>query len=352
MSHSDFNFVRTCFESGFPNICYFAYFNLLLGFACLCLNTFAFIRMTNFYRKINFENMIMLLSLIQITIFLIHMFLIIRIILYVFTFLQTVVICLINIKFTKTSKGMVEIKFEWINILILVINAIYLIGLIVIYYLEILSEKNRYPYYAYYLIELCASIILTIYCCKFLNIIKKKLYHSKEKTEGTGGTLEQESETKTSSKHEHIKNNIYLFRYDYQDNSELFYSFKKKQLTFLYLSNIICTVVECATEVGLLICIESSLNIIQLITYIHFLVTLFHNIIIFFAFFWIVRNNFNINKQVVDNTNSINEEGLIDDNFIEQEVKKIETQNIGPDGDKNNDDKVNKKTTYLTDDFE
>ena len=352
MSHSDFDFVGTCFDSGFPSICYFGYFNLLLGFACLSLNAYAFIRMTNFYRKINFENMIMLLSLIQIIIFLIHMFLIIRIILYVFTFLQTVVICLINIKFTKTSKGMVEIKCEWINILILVINTIYLIGLIVIYYLDFLSETIRHPYFAYYLIELCASIILTIYCCKFLNIIIKKLYHAKQKTDGLGETLEHESETKSSSKPEHIKNNIYLFRYDYQDNSEVFYSFKKKQLTFLYLSNIICTVFECATEIGLLICLHSSLNIIQLITYIHFLVTLFHNIIIFFAFFFIVRNNFNLNKQLPDNSNSINEEGLIDDNFIEEEVKKIETQNVGPDDDKNHDDKVIKKTTYLTDDFE
>lgn len=271
---------------------------------------------------------------------------------YIFTFLQTVILCMINIKFTKTSKGMVKIKFEGINIIILIINTIYLIGLFILYFLDLLEYTNRYPYYAYYLVELSASIVLTIYSCKFLNIIKNKLYNNKEKTPSFSESIDIEAQTKTSSKLEHIKNSIYLFRYDYQDNSQLFYSFKKKQLTFLYLSNIICTVVECATEVALLICIESSLNVIQLITYIHFLVTLFHNIIIFFAFFWIVRNNFNINKQVLDHTNSINEEGLIDDNFIEQEVKKIETQNIGPDGDKNNDDKLNKKTTYLTDDFE
>ena len=289
----------------------------------------------DFYRKISLENLIMLLSLIEVIILLIHMFLIIRIIMYIFTFLQTVILCMINIKFTKISKGIVQIKFEMINIIILIINTIYLIGLFILY-----------------LVELSASIVLTIYSCKFLNIIKNKLYNNKEKTPSFSESIDIEAQTRTSSKLEHIKNSIYLFRYDYQDNSQLFYSFKKKQLTFLYLSNIICTIFECSLDVALVICIGSSLDIIQLITYFNFLVTLFHNIIIFFAFFWIVRNNFNLNMQILNNTETINEGGLIDDNFIENEVKKIETQRIISKPDENDDNKLNKKTTYVTDDFE
>lgn len=352
MSKKDFDFLDTCFNSGFPNICYFGYFNLLLGFVFLCFNAYGFAKMTNFYRNISFENLIMLLSLIEVIILLIHMFLIIRIIMYIFTFLQTVILCMINIKFTKISKGIVQIKFEMINIIILIINTIYLIGLFILYFLDLLEYTNRYPYYAYYLVELSASIVLTIYSCKFLNIIKNKLYNNKEKTPSFSESIDIEAQTRTSSKLEHIKNSIYLFRYDYQDNSQLFYSFKKKQLTFLYLSNIICTIFECSLDVALVICIGSSLDIIQLITYFNFLVTLFHNIIIFFAFFWIVRNNFNLNMQILNNTETINEGGLIDDNFIENEVKKIETQRIISKPDENDDNKLNKKTTYVTDDFE
>ena len=56
--------------------------------------------------------------------------------------------------------------------------------------------------------------------------------------------------------------------------------------------------------------------------------------------------------QILNNTETINEGGLIDDNFIENEVKKIETQRIISKPDENDDNKLNKKTTYVTDDFE
>ena len=76
--------------------------------------------------------------------------------------------------------------------MIIIINIIYLVSLIVLYALSLDNYISRY----YYIIELISSIMLTIYGCKFLNLIKKKFINDKK----------LQTNNKTSSENTEIKN--------------------------------------------------------------------------------------------------------------------------------------------------
>ena len=127
--------------------------------------------MTKFYGQICFENMIILLSTIQLFIVLIEMIIFDTILIYIFIFLQILLIFLINNKFIQISKGIMKLKYyDVINKIIFGINICYFVALIVLYFIK---KDVQYTIYIYYFIELISAIALTLYCCKFLNIIKK-----------------------------------------------------------------------------------------------------------------------------------------------------------------------------------
>ena len=342
MSIKDFSLVKTCFKSNLSNICYFGYFDFFLGSVFLVLNCYGFIKMTKFYKNIKFENMLILLTLIQLIIFLISMFFVIGLLLYLFIFLQIIIICLINNKFTNMSKGFVKLKFVWLNKVIMIFNILYLLTLIVLYALKL---DNDIIFCCYYILELIDAIILAVYCCKFLNIIKKKLYDKNRKSESnpsSGGERKSNVVKNTTD-------NIILFNFNSEEGDELFYIFKKRQLTLLYLANIICTILESGCIVGLMF-IDSN-DFILIIVFSYFFITVFDNIISFLCFFWIIRNQYNKSLNLNEiYSDTIDEEGLIDDRFIEEEVINIEKQKKIKEGDKN----LGRKTggSDFIDDFE
>ena len=298
MSENNFNFIDSCFQSKLESICFFGFFDLLLGIAFLFFNLFAFIKMTNFFHKIKFENMLILLSLVQLILFLISMIILIRILLYLFIFMQIVIITLLNYKFIKLSNGISIIKYPWINKVIIIVNIVFLLALIILY---AFSLDHNYILCIYYSIELVASIILTFYCSKYLDLIKKR------------------TEEKRQSK---IRTTTLFLNLTINEEDELFYTHKKKQLIILYLSNITCTLLESCCQIC--ITIIKSFNTKNLVIYIYCLISLFHNIIIFFIFYWMIRQQYNSTL----NTNHLNiddldENGLIDDKFIQEEEMKI-----------------------------
>ena len=308
MAIDNYNFLETCLNSSLPNICYYGFFNLLLGVVFAIFNCYGFIKMTRFFHKIKFENMLLLLSLIQLILFLIAMVLVYSIFFYLFIFIQIGIILLINKKFVNLSKGFLDIKLPWLNSMIIIINIIYLVSLIVLYALSLDNYISRY----YYIIELISSIMLTIYGCKFLNLIKKKFINDKK----------LQTNNKTSSENTEIKN---LDNFISTSGNELFYIIKKKQLTILCLSNIIFTIIEFSIELSFIFIESSEIN--HILIYVYFSISLLHSIIIFFSFYWIIREQYNksVNLSDIDSDNDDN--NLIDENYIEEEIINIENQN-------------------------
>ena len=308
MAIDNYNFLKTCLNSSLPNICYYGFFNLLLGVVFAIFNCYGFIKMTRFFHKIKFENMLLLLSLIQLILFLIAMVLVYSIFFYLFIFIQIGIILLINKKFVNLSKGFLDIKLPWLNSMIIIINIIYLVSLIVLYALSLDNYISRY----YYIIELISSIMLTIYGCKFLNLIKKKFINDKK----------FQTNTKTSSESTEIKN---LDNFISTSGNELFYIIKKKQLTILCLSNIIFTIIEFSIEISFIFIESSEIN--HILIYVYFSISLLHSIIIFFSFYWIIREQYNKSLNLSDIDSDNDDNNLIDENYIEEEIINIENQN-------------------------
>ena len=66
----------------------------------------------------------------------------------------------------------------------------------------------------------------------------------------------------------------------------------------MYLTNIICTILECGCQVCLIIIESSGFN--QLLIYGYFFISLWHNIIIFLSFYWIIRGQYNKSINLLD----------------------------------------------------
>ena len=85
----------------------------------------------------------------------------------------------------------------------------------------------------------------------------------------------------------------------------------------------------------------------------YFLVSLFHNIIIFFSFYFIIREQFkSINLNVLYNDSEDPDgDGLIDDDFIEEQVKNMQEEKKLTEQTKKREDRDG-RISYSTEDFE
>ena len=66
-------FLNKCIVSDFEKSCYEGYAILFIGFIIIIFNIIAFIKMTKYYGKMNFENTVLLLSFVQSTTLFIQM---------------------------------------------------------------------------------------------------------------------------------------------------------------------------------------------------------------------------------------------------------------------------------------
>ena len=60
--------VKECFID-YYNTCLFLFYNFFLGVVSLVLNAYALFKMTKYYRKLNFDNIIVLLSFLDLIFF-------------------------------------------------------------------------------------------------------------------------------------------------------------------------------------------------------------------------------------------------------------------------------------------
>ena len=79
-------FLSKCFLINCDKSCYLGYVFFFIGIIIMILNLFAFLKMTRYYGKMNFENTILFLSFIQSVVLLIQMISSFNILICVFFF--------------------------------------------------------------------------------------------------------------------------------------------------------------------------------------------------------------------------------------------------------------------------
>ena len=311
-------FYDKCFVSDFEKICYFGDFFLVFGICLFIFNISAFIKMTKYYGKMNFENTILLLSSIQSIAILIKMFFSSNYFICIFLFIQILSICLLNYKFRRISKGYVVVKYEYATKFILAINAIYVVIYNALYILK--SSLNLfYLNIFYYLLELCSSFLLAYHCGIFLGFINNnKLDKNKEEKNKEEKNKEEKSEEKKNNGEDFLGINMI--------GDGLFYLIKKKQLSLLYLANIICSFLEFIFDI-ILYSLDSDKSSFYLINYFYDFLFFIHNSIIFISFYWIVRMQYSSKPEKYFKKKEENTEKLIDEEFIEGEANSIEVEN-------------------------
>jgi hypothetical protein len=280
----EFNLYEECIKS-FQTTCAYSYATLGFGIIILILNIFAFIKMTIFYHKMNFENTLLLFSSIQSLVLIFQMVINSKLsILCVFIALQILLMFLINYKFHKISLGHIDLISNQINHMIFILNILYFIGYCIIYFI-FHNNSNFSEFYInvfYYILEICTSIFLAYHCCKFSRWINKN------KSNDVGNVL--------------------------------FYSIKKKQFSFLPITNIIFSSLEFIIDIAVFLSdkftdlkIKSNIYINYIILFIFFL----HNSVIFITFYWLVRVQYSSKIKTIDkNTSHKDIVKIIDNDFI------------------------------------
>jgi hypothetical protein len=319
-------FLNKCIVSDFEKSCYEGYAILFIGFIIIIFNIIAFIKMTKYYGKMNFENTVLLLSFVQSTTLFIQMISSCFFFICVFFFIQILTMCLINNKFRKISRGYVTIKYNVVTKLIIVINALYFVAYVALFILDKLDLF--YLNILYYALEIITSFFLAYHCCVFLGLIKQDKHDKQE---------EGEKEEK-NNKENFLGINLI--------GDGLFYLIKKRQLSCLYLINIICSFLEFILDTTIYATKNSSY--FYYIYYSFYFICFFHNFNIFISFYWIIREQYNPNKERFSKLNEEKNERIIDEKFIEDEANNIEGENRRITIYLNDDKKVNRKLSSIS----
>ena len=334
------SFYSKCFISNFEHICYFGYLVLLFGLLLLIFNISAFIKMTKYYGKMNFENTILLLSSIQSIMILIQMIITRNYFICFFLFIQILSIYLINNKFKKISVGFITIKYVFINKIILLTNAVYLI----IYNISNISKTSLNNFYLnifYYLLEIFSSFYLAYHCRIFLGYIKQsKLL--KGNPNNNNDTINKNPIKKKKSDQLLTLNAV---------GDGLFYLIKKKQLSLLYLANIICSILEFIFDI-IIFFMNKEKTAFNIMNYIYDFIFLIHNSIIFICFYWIIKEQYSSKPEKYLNNNEESSDALIDEKYIEEEQSIIEEENKRINKYLNDDKKFIRKATSDSNDSE
>ena len=279
---------------------YFGFAVLFLGILIFIFNFSAFVKMTNYLGKMNFENTIILLSSIQSVVLIEQMIFLRYDLINVFLFLQINSLCLINHKFQKISEGYVVIKYKFFNIIIFVLNILFFITSIIKFIWDII--KLFYFELTYIILEMFTSFFLTYYCLAYLRLIKIRLKEDKEQK-----NIKEKDD----------------FPGTYMVGNELFYKIRQKQYSSLYLANILFSFLEFIFDILLKIKYNNNEKSLNYIDFFSFFTLFIHNSTNFMSFFWIIRKqySFKIPEKIIKN------EELIDEKYIEDEAIHIEEEN-------------------------
>ena len=228
----DNNIFEVCAKNSFPNInCIFGLVEFISSFALLILTIIGLVKMIKYYDSFNFEMSLVLISIFQIL--LMDMIIIAPhdFLFELFFVTQLLVISLIIRKFLQI------IKYEKIreNVIFIIINVIssaifvfFMLSLFNVFLTDIYIYIRLFSRFFYLLITanlafLCRTLI-------------KKLDKYEKKNETFDLYLRKNTMRTSGAKSEHFIFSVY--------SQELFFLIRKKQVTPLYIVNLICSFIQ------------------------------------------------------------------------------------------------------------
>ena len=341
------NFIDRCSKYSLSDeSCIMGIIIFVISFIPLFFNVYAFAKMTIFYKKLNFENSIILIAAIEIFILEFTLTTSFDIFLQFFFFLQVFSISWLIKKFSNLIKDIKSIFKK--NILFISINIINLVIFIVYVICMIRAEKNIYILNLIYKIFYFISTCLLGYICIFMNrlILKHKLEYLENynnlfepyllimdnndlidfESLNSDGTKENSNNINSSNKNDNINEN----QKEYIKKGEVFYHIKKRQNKCLFIINSLCSFLELIFTIIRYFSINEDflediykivpLTLLSEILFYFFILICFINVsAIFFSFYYYIRRQYSRNPKVYKKRLS---KKLFDDAFIEEQKQK------------------------------
>ena len=196
-------------------------------------------------------------------------------------------------------------------------------------YIRILVRFNLFKFILLF-IRNSHILFLAYHCCVFLSLIKQDKSNENKNT-----TLDVQQ-----NKQNFLGINLI--------GDGLFYLIKKKQLSLLYLGNIICSFIEFILD----ICMNLKSDYLYYFYFIFFFICFIHNSNIFISFYFIIREQYSSKKEKYSYNNDIHNENIIDDKFIEEEATHIEGENKRISFYLNEDKKDNRKLSNESNEYD
>ena len=341
------NFIDRCSKYSLSDeSCIMGIIIFVISFIPLFFNVYAFAKMTIFYKKLNFENSIILIAAIEIFILEFTLTTSFDIFLQFFFFLQIFSISWLIKKFSNLIKDIKSIFKK--NILFISINIINLVIFIVYVICMIRVEKTIYILNLIYKIFYFISTCLLGYICIFMNrlILKHKLEYLENynnlfepyllimdnndlidfESLNSDGTKENSNNINSSNKNDNINEN----QKEYIKKGEVFYHIKKRQNKCLFIINSLCSFLELIFTIIRYFSINEDflediykivpLTLLSEILFYFFVLICFINVsAIFFSFYYYIRRQYSRNPKVYKKRLS---KKLFDDAFIEEQKQK------------------------------
>ncbi len=332
----DDNIFEICIKNNFSNInCIFGSIEFISSFVILALTILGLIKMIKYYDKFNFEMCLLLFSIFQIL--LMDMIIITPhdFLFELFFVTQLFLVSLIIWKFLKIIKSN-KLRENIIIFLINIINILIFIFFVLSLFELFLADIYLYIRFTSRIFYFLTTVNLAILCRALIKKLDK--YETKNET---FDLFLRKYNTKNSVKSEHFVFSFY--------SQELFFMVRKKQITPLYIVNLLCSFIQMIfifLKSFILTDIFSKKDnkIVSTdegyIIYYIYLLSYFLNIMInFICFYWMIREQYNQSDIEI---NKKKDNKILDEDFIIRESiqsSKEVTKNIFTE---KNDDKNRK----------
>lgn len=307
------NLFKVCSDNNFSNLnCILGSSEFILSFVILFFTIIGLKDMIKYYDKFNFEISLLLFNVFQIILIDIIIITPHDFLYELFFLIQPFIISLIIRKFIKIVKNNIlreNLIFIVVNIINIIIFTLYILSLLEIF----LSNIYLYIRFSSRIFYFLLTVNLAILCRSLINKIEK----CKINSESYDLLLKKSITENECKKSEHFVVSFY--------SNELFYMIRKKQITPLYILNLICSSIQLLFILFKNFILTDYFTKIEYklistnegyIIYYIYLLTFFLNIMInFICFYWIIREQYKSNPK----QSKRSKKKILDDDFIKRE---------------------------------
>jgi len=310
------NFINECINESLLNeSCILGSGVLIFSLYLLLISIKAFYKMTKLYKKLNFENFIILLSITQNIILLVVLLSLYDLAFEAFFLVQIFIISLIIRKFIILATD--PKTFYEKNIIFILLNLLnFIIFLIYPIYLKSFKGHHLYVKLFYRIFHALTACILSYYCCFFIKLSANIIQQS--------DLLLHKANISNKKDEENI-----------EGEGEIFYKKKNKQITYLYSVNLLCAFIEiCFTLTRNFIIHEDFVDnefrtipnsfFTNIIYYIYLFICFINVGVNYMCFYYTIRHQYSIKPKIVKKPG----EKIIDIGFIEEEKNKENSEDI------------------------